>query len=328
MEHELLIEVKDVHKDYPLKRRSLFKAPGVVKAVRGVSFNLYKRETVGCVGESGCGKSTLSRLLIMLEEPSKGEILYRGENVHKTRGHVESKIRQKLQLVLQDPYLSLPPKMMVGEIVGDPIRIHNNKISPAGIRERVLRVLREVGLKEGDYYGFPLSFSAGQRQRINIARAIILNPEIVILDEAVSALDASIQGNILNLFAELREGRNLTYLLIAHDIGVVRHMCERIGVMYLGKFVEMGSNEAIFNNTLHPYTHALLSAVPTIEKGIKKEPVEILAGEVPSPINIPPGCCFQLRCPKVMKICKELEPSVIETAKDHYVACHLYSGGG
>jgi len=321
---EVLIEAKDVHKDYPLKRKSLFKTPDVVKAVRGVSFRLRRGETFGCVGESGCGKSTLSRLLIMLEEPTVGEILYQDENIHQTGGSKKLRIREKIQLVLQDPYLALPPKMKAGDIVAEPIRIHNTDSAATAIRERVLDVFKEVGLKEDDYYRYPLSFSAGQRQMINIARAVILNPEIVILDEAVSALDVSVQANILNLFADLREQRGLTYLLIAHDIGVVKHMCARIGVMYLGKFVELGSNTDIFVKTLHPYTHALLSAVPTIEKGLEKQPIEVLTGEVPSPINIPPGCSFESRCPKGMNICRQVEPKLIESEKDHFVACHLY----
>lgn len=324
MESEVLLEAKDVHKDYPIKRKSIFRHRDVVKAVRGVTFSLLKKETFGCVGESGCGKSTLSRLLIMLEHPTRGEILYRGENIHKTSRHKRFKIREKVQLVLQDPYLSLPPRMKVEEIVADPLRIHNNQISKAEMRERVLKILREVGLNENDHYRFPLSFSAGQRQLINVARAIILNPEIVILDEAVSALDVSVQASILNLFAELREKHDLTYLLIAHDIGVVKHMCDRIAVMYLGKFVEMGSNQDIFDKTLHPYTSALLNAVPTIETGLKKEPIELLTGEVPGPINIPLGCTFEVRCPKAMNFCKQVEPEMIEVENGHYVSCHLY----
>jgi len=323
---EVLLEACDVHKDYPLKRKSLFQTPEVVKAVRGVSFQIYKGETFGCVGESGCGKSTLSRLLIMLEKPTKGEILYKDKNIHKSKRRDRFLIREKVQLVLQDPYLSLPSWMKVGDIVGDPLRIHyNRKTTQIEKLEKIYNVLREVGLDKDAFYRYPLSFSAGQRQMINIARAIILNPEIVILDEAVSALDVSVQASILNLFSTLREKRGLTYLLIAHDIGVVRHMCDRIGVMYLGKFVEQGSNEDIFSKALHPYTHALLSAVPTIKKGLKKEDIEVLSGEVPSPINIPSGCTFKTRCPKAMEICIEIEPKMIEAGKGHFVSCHLYS---
>ncbi|MFW6149773.1 MAG: ABC transporter ATP-binding protein [Atribacterota bacterium] len=326
MDQEILLESKEVHKDYPLKRKSLFKTPEVVKAVRGVEFSISRGETFGCVGESGCGKSTLSRLLIMLEEPTRGEILYKGKNIHKTSKKEKFRIRERVQLVLQDPYLSLPSWKKVGELVGDPLNIHyNHDLTKNEKMQKIFGVLNEVGLDKDAYFRYPLSFSAGQRQMINIARAIILNPEIVILDEAVSALDVSVQANILNLFSELREKRNLTYLLIAHDIGVVKHMCDRIGVMYLGKMVELGKNEKIFENALHPYTLALLSAVPTIEKGLRDERVEVLKGEVPSPINIPPGCSFASRCPKVMEICRRVEPQLIEIDKQHSVSCHLYS---
>ena len=325
MEQGVLLEACDVHKDYPLKRKSLFKNPKVVKAVRGVSFKVFKEETFGCVGESGCGKSTLSRLLIMLEKPTRGEVLFKGQNIHKASRHAGFKIREKIQLVLQDPYLSLPSWMKVGDIVGDPLKIHKNKNTTEDEKlGKIFNIFREVGLSEDAYDRYPLSFSAGQRQMINIARAIILNPEIVILDEAVSALDVSVQANILNLFSKLRDKRSLTYLVIAHDIGVVKHMCDRIAVMYLGKLVELGNNEKIFSRALHPYTHALLSAVPTIETGLNKENLEILSGEVPSPINIPLGCAFATRCPKVMKICREIEPEIIEREKGHFVGCHLY----
>jgi len=325
MNQKVMIEANDVHKYYPLKKRSLFENPEVVEAVRGVSFSILKGEIFGCVGESGCGKSTLSRLLIVLEKPTRGEVLYNGKNIHKLSRHERKHIRNKVQLVLQDPLLSLPPWMMVGDIIEDPLKIHEKRTTSAmEKREKVLKILSEVGLNEDAYYRYPLSFSAGQRQMINIARAIILNPEIVILDEAVAALDVSIQAKILNLFSGLKEKRNLTYVLIAHDIGVVKHMCDRIGVMYLGKIVEIGNNEDIFSRTLHPYTEALLNAVPTIEAGLNKEKIEVLRGEVPSPINIPKGCSFKTRCSKVMKVCKETSPRLLEAKSGHFVDCHLY----
>lgn len=326
MGDRVLLEAHDVHKDYPLKRKGLFENPDIVKAVRGVSFRLHKSETFGCVGESGCGKSTLARLLIMLEKPTKGTILYMGKDACKFNRYEKFRIRENIQLVLQDPYLSLPSWMKVGDIIGDPLNIHNkNKATKNEKLEKIFTVMNEVGLTEDDYTRYPLSFSAGQRQMINIARAIILNPEIVILDEAVSALDTSVQATILNLFSKLREKRNLTYLLIAHDIGVVRHMCDQIGVMYLGKFVELGSNEDIFKKTLHPYTYALLNAVPTIEKGFKKKEVETLSGEVPSPINIPSGCTFKERCPNAMNICSDIETEMLEVEEGHFTCCHLYT---
>ena len=324
--NNLILEAKDVYKDYPLKRKSLFKKPEVVNAVRGVNFALFHEETFGIVGESGCGKSTLSRLLIMLEQPTRGEVLYKGKNIYDASRQEKNRLRRKVQLVLQDPYLSLASWMKVGNIVGDPLNIHaKGALSKSDRRKKVIKTLAEVGLEESAYERYPLTFSAGQRQMINIARAIILNPEIVILDEAVSALDVSVQASILNLFADLRERRNLTYLLIAHDIGVVRHMCDRIAVMYLGRIVEIGPNKEIFKNALHPYTHALLNSVPTIKSGLNDEPVEVLSGEVPSPINIPHGCSFRSRCPKAMKVCETSNPKWLEIEKGHFVECHLYS---
>lgn len=325
VENNLILEADNVHKDYPFKRKSLFKKPEVVNAVRGISFSLFKEEAFGVVGESGCGKSTLSRLLIMLEEPTRGQVLYNGKNIHNTSRQEKIELRKKVQLVLQDPYLSLPVWMKVGDIVGDPLNIHSKRtLTKREKRSQVNNILSEVGLDESAYERYPLTFSAGQRQMINIARAIILNPEIVILDEAVSALDVSVQAHILNLFADLREKRKLTYLLIAHDIGVVRHMCDRIAVMYLGRIVEIGGNSEIFKRSLHPYTHALLNAIPTITLGLKDEPVQVLTGEVPSPINIPQGCSFRSRCSKAMNVCKEKEPKMIEAEKGHFVECHLY----
>jgi len=326
MENYLILEAKNVYKDYPLKRKSLFKKPEVVNAVRGVSFSLINEETFGVVGESGCGKSTLSRLLIMLEKPTRGEVLYKGKNIYGAGRKENNQLRKKVQLVLQDPYLSLPAWMKVGDIVGDPLNIHAKKtLSKRERLDRVHTILSEVGLDKSAYERYPLTFSAGQRQMINIARAIILNPEIVILDEAVSALDVSVQASILNLFADLREKRKLTYLLIAHDIGVVKHMCDRIAVMYLGRMVELGENKDVFENARHPYTHALLKAIPTLESGLNDEPVEVLAGEVPSPINIPPGCSFSSRCSKVMDKCKTETPQWVEVEKGHFVECHLYT---
>ncbi|MBT8367165.1 MAG: ATP-binding cassette domain-containing protein [Deltaproteobacteria bacterium] len=326
MKHNCILEAKNVYKDYPLKRKNLFKKPEVVNAVRGVSFSLFNEETFGVVGESGCGKSTLSRLLIMLEEPTRGEVLYKGRSIHEASRQEKNQLRKKVQLVLQDPYLSLPAWMKVGNIVGDSLNIHERKtLTKSEKRDKILNILSEVGLEESAYERYPLTFSAGQRQMINIARAIILNPEIVILDEAVSALDVSVQASILNLFADLRERRKLTYLLIAHDIGVVKHMCDRIAVMYLGRIVELAKNKEIFANALHPYTHALLNAVPTIKAGLNDEPVEVLTGEVPSPINIPRGCSFRSRCPKAMEICEASDPKWGEFEKGHFVECHLYS---
>ncbi len=325
MDLSVLMEAKNVHKDYPLKRKSLFKKPEVVKAVRGVSFSLSEHETFGCVGESGCGKSTLSRLLIMLEKPTRGEVLYRNKNIHRARKSEMMKLREKVQLVLQDPYLSLPSWIKVGDIISDPLKIHRRSLTENEKREKVLTVLAEVGLAPDAYDRYPLSFSAGQRQMINIARAIVLNPEIVILDEAVAALDVSVQASILNLFSSLREKRGLAYLLIAHDIGVVRHMCDRVAVMYLGRIVELANNEDMFAQARHPYTQALLQAVPTIEAGLEHKAAEVLRGEVPSPINVPEGCTFKSRCSQAISICETKAPDLIDTGQGHYVECHLHA---
>jgi oligopeptide transport system ATP-binding protein len=325
MDISVLVEAKNVHKDYPLKRKSLFKKPEVVKAVRGVSFSLLEHETFGCVGESGCGKSTLSRLLIMLEKPTKGKVLYRNKNIHVAKKTEMMKLREKVQLVLQDPYLSLPSWIKVGDIIRDPLNIHRRSLTENQKREKVLTALADVGLGPDAYERYPLSFSAGQRQMINIARAIVLNPEIVILDEAVAALDVSVQASILNLFSALREKKGLAYLLIAHDIGVVKHMCDRVAVMYLGRIVELGKNEDIFGEARHPYTQALLQAVPTIEDGLENKAAEVLRGEVPSPINVPEGCTFKSRCSQAMSICEREVPDLIDTGQGHYVECHLYA---
>ena len=321
---QALIEAKNIYKDYPLKKKSLFKKSEVIKAVRGVSFSLLKDESFGYVGESGCGKSTLSRLLIMLEKPTSGEVLYQRKNMHKTTKREMKQLREKVQLVLQDPYLSLPSWMKVGDIISDPLNIHRKNMTAGEKRKKIISVMAEVGLEADAYDRYPLSFSAGQRQMINIARAIILDPEIVILDEAVSALDVSVQAHILNLFSSLKEKRGLSYLLIAHDIGVVRHMCDRVAVMYLGRIVERGSNEDIFDNPLHPYTQALAAAVPSIEGGLMQEDVEVLSGEVPSPINIPAGCSFRSRCPEAMPVCKTTDPQMVRTSSTHEVECHLF----
>lgn len=323
---DVILEAKDVYKDYSLKRRNPLKKQETVKAVRGVSFHLMKEEAFGCVGESGCGKSTLSRLLIMLEKPTKGEIFCLGKNTSSVSRKEKHQLRRKIQLVLQDPYLSLPSWMKVGDIVGDPLKIHEkNTTTKNEKKEKVLKSLAEVGLERDSYDRYPLSFSAGQRQMINIARAIILNPEIIILDEAVSALDVSVQAHILNLFSNLKENKSLSYVIIAHDIGVVRHMCDRICVMYLGRIIELGKNDDLFGNPLHPYTLALLNSVPTIDDGLGGRTSQPLTGEVPSPINIPIGCSFKLRCPKAMKRCDDITPELVETIKGHFVECHLFS---
>jgi len=323
---DVILEAKDVYKDYSLKKRNPLKKQETVKAVRGVSFHLMKEEAFGCVGESGCGKSTLSRLLIMLEKPTKGEIFCLGKNTNSVSRNEKHQLRRKIQLVLQDPYLSLPSWMKVGDIVSDPLKIHEkNTTTKNEKKEKTLKSLAEVGLERDSYDRYPLSFSAGQRQMINIARAIILNPEIIILDEAVSALDVSVQAHILNLFSNLKEKKSLSYVIIAHDIGVVRHMCDRICVMYLGRIIELGKNEDIFGNPLHPYTLALLNSVPTIDDGLENRTVQTLTGEVPSPINIPIGCSFKFRCPKAMKRCDDFAPELVETTNGHFVECHLFS---
>lgn len=308
---EVILRTEDLHKDFFLERgQSLFSKKNKVSAVNGVSIDIFKNETYGLVGESGCGKSTLARLIMDLIEPSSGKIIYQGEE-----------LRRNIQMVFQDPFSSLNPKKRIGSMLKEPLDIH--KIGkPKERQDRVFEILEKVGLSPYHYYSYPREFSGGQRQRLNLARAIISNPRIIVCDEPVSALDVSIQAQIINLLKNLQKEFALTYLVISHDISVVRYISDRVGVMYLGKIVEEAPVDEIFNNPLHPYTKILFSSVSRIGETYGKTDIK-LRGELPSPMNIPKGCAFHTRCPYVMEVCKKKTPQLFEAGNIHKVACFL-----
>jgi oligopeptide/dipeptide ABC transporter ATP-binding protein len=311
-----LLEVRDLTKHYPLRKGLLGRERGAVRAVDGVSFALEPGETLGLVGESGCGKSTLVKTLLFLEPPTGGEIRYGGELVTATDA---SRLRRQVQIVFQDPYTSLPPRMRVAEIIADPLRIHRIG-DRASTQRRVRLLMQEVGLnpeRGGDY---PFQFSGGQRQRIGIARALAIEPSLLLLDEAVSALDVSVQAQVLNLLRDLQERHLLTYIFISHDLGVVRYMSDRIAVMYLGKIVEQGPAADVYERPLHPYTRALVSAVPSLRhRGQRIR----LAGEPPKPTDPPSGCAFHPRCPMARPVCAEQAPALKEWLPGRLAACHF-----
>ncbi|WP_394136739.1 ABC transporter ATP-binding protein [Cytobacillus oceanisediminis] len=320
--NEMLLEVKNLKTYYPIKGGILRRTVAVVKAVDDVSFEIRKGETLGLVGESGCGKSTAGRTILRLLEPTEGQIIFDGQDITNVRGTSLRKIRQDFQMVFQDPYASLNPMMMVGHLVSEPIRNYNNK-SEKELKPEVLDLLAKVGLPEDAYYKYPHEFSGGQRQRIGIARALALRPKLIIADEPVSALDVSVQSQVLNLLKELQDEFDLTFLFIAHDLSVVKHMSDRIGVMYLGGLVEVADKDSIYAEPLHPYTQALISAIPEPDPRKKKERI-ILEGDVPSPIDPPKGCTFHPRCAHAMPECQSVKPELKEVKPGHRVACHLY----
>jgi oligopeptide transport system ATP-binding protein len=320
---ENILEVKNLKKYFPIKKGLLLREVGQVKAVDDVSFFVRKGETLGLVGESGCGKSTLGRTLIRLYEPTAGEVQFEGENFLKVKGEALRKKRKDMQMIFQDPYASLDPRMTIGQILEQPFSVHGLLSAKERI-ERVKELLLTVGLKASQINRYPHEFSGGQRQRISIARAIALNPRLVIADEPVSALDVSIQAQILNLMKDLQEKLNLTYVFISHDLSVIEHLCDRIAVMYLGKIVEIAPRDELFQNPKHPYTQALISAIPRVGEG-KKQMKKSLSGEVPSPIKPPPGCPFHPRCPQKMDICSQTLPSLLAQGNaEHKAACWLY----
>lgn len=321
LDHEPLLEVSGLKKHFPVKNE-LGKKSAVVKAVDDVSFKLYEGKTLGLVGESGCGKSTTGRTILRLTEPTSGSALFNGKDLFQLKGDELRKARQDLQMVFQDPFSSLNPRKRIGEILEEPLVIH--KLGTKAERtEKVMEILYKVGLNVDHYYRYPHEFSGGQRQRIVLARALILNPKIIVCDEPVSALDVSTQAQIVNLLRDLQEDLKLTYLFIAHDISVVRHISDQIGVMYLGNIVEYTDTDNIFAEPLHPYTQALLSAVPHPNPTMKRERI-ILKGEIPSPLNPPSGCVFHPRCPMATDICKQAVPVNKEARPGHFVRCHLY----
>ena len=297
-----------------------------LKAVDGVSFDIEDGETLGLVGESGCGKSTLGRCLLRLIEPTSGEVLFQGTDLMKLNWSDMRDMRRQMQIIFQDPYASLNPRMRVGEIIGEGLEIHEIA-KGAQAKEMVMALLERVGLRDEHYQRYPHEFSGGQRQRIGVARALAVNPKFIVADEAVSALDVSIQAQILNLLQDLQEEYKLTYFFISHDLRVVEHVSRRVAIMYLGKIVEIAPSEVIYSEAQHPYTRALLSAVPTPDPSKRTERM-VLEGDVPSPVNPPSGCNFHPRCPFAEKICAEIEPRLEYTADgSHGVACHLFGPG-
>jgi len=299
-----------------------FGARQKVLAVDGVSFAIQKGETLGLVGESGCGKSTLGRALLLLYRPTAGTVYFKGQNLLEMKGRDLRALRRNMQIIFQDPLSSLNPRMTVGNMIGEPIREHG-LASGTEVRQRVEDLLKVVGLNPFFVNRYPHEFSGGQQQRIGVARALSLNPEFIVCDEPVSALDISIQAQIINLLEDLQEQFNLTYLFISHDLRVVRHISDRVAVMYLGKIVELAETDELYENPLHPYTSALLSAAPVIDLtfGPKRSRI-LLEGEVPSPINPPSGCRFRTRCPFAEEVCAEVEPDLMPVSENHLVACH------
>ncbi len=321
---EVLLSVKNLVKYFPITRGIIFqKQVGAVHAVDDISFDILKGETLGLVGESGCGKSTAGRTILQLYRPTAGHVLFGDVDLVATKGEELRKMRRKMQMIFQDPYASLNPRMTVGEIVSEPLVIHNiNK--GAELQERVEELLELVGLNPAFSNRYPHEFSGGQRQRIGIARALALNPELIVCDEPISALDVSIQAQVVNLLEDLQRDFNLTYLFIAHDLSMVRHISDRVAVMYLGILAELTTRDELYFHPLHPYTQALLSAVPIPDPfAEEKRQRIILAGDVPSPVNPPSGCRFRTRCPLATTICAEVKPLLREVSPDHYVACHL-----
>lgn len=316
-----LLEVRDLKKYFPVKKGILSRTSGQVRAVDGVSFTLKRGETLGLVGESGCGKTTVGRSILRLIEPTSGQIIFNGHDMLQLEREKLRKIRASLQIIFQDPFSSLDPRMNIGQIIAEPIRNHLN-ISRVEVRDRVAYLMERVGLHPEQMGRYPHEFSGGQRQRIGIARALALNPLAIVCDEPVSALDVSIQAQVINLLAQLQEQMNLSYLFIAHDLSVVEHISDRVAVMYLGRIVELATDKALYQNPLHPYSRALLSAVPIPDPEVQRKKI-LLQGDVPSPMSPPAGCTFHTRCPESKAVCSRQEPPLQDAGDGHWVACHL-----
>ena len=318
---EPLLEVKDLKKYFPIKGGIFSKAIGYVYAVDGVSFYLNEGESLGLVGESGCGKSTTARAILRLIEPTEGEILFQGKDICKLNPTEMRSVRRDMQIVFQDPYASLDPRRTVEQIIGEPLNVFRISTKKER-RDRIAYLLQKVGLSPDHARRYPHEFSGGQRQRIGIARALALNPKLIIGDEPVSALDVSIQAQVINLLEDIQKEFNLSYMIIAHDLAVVEHVCDRIAVMYLGRIVELAKDRELYTSPLHPYTIALLSAIPVPDPNITKKRI-ILEGDVPSPMRPPSGCHFHTRCPQKNEECKTTVPQLTDIGGGHYVACHL-----
>ncbi|MBS7525603.1 dipeptide ABC transporter ATP-binding protein [Fusibacter paucivorans] len=320
---EVLLEVKNLKKYFKINKGFIRKDVRYVQAVDDVSFKIYKGETLGLVGESGCGKSTTGRTLIRLYEPTGGEIIFDGAEIGGMSEQELKPFRKRIQMIFQDPYASLNTRMTVGDIIGEPLDIHNLASGEAR-QKRIYELLERVGLSKMHASRYPHEFSGGQRQRIGIARALAVNPDFIICDEPISALDVSIQAQVVNMLEDLQNDFGLTYLFIAHDLSMVKHISDRIGVMYLGKLVELSDSKNLYEKPLHPYTQALLSAIPIPDPEVTRQKQRIiLEGDVPSPINPPSGCRFRTRCIYAMDVCAEIEPEFKEVEPDHFVACHL-----
>lgn len=323
MEKEVILRVENLKKYFPIRDGFLKKVVGNVQAVDDISFEIRKGEALGIVGESGCGKSTTGRTILQLLKPTSGKVYFYNQEISSLKKQELRSLRRKMQLIFQDPYSSLNPRMTVGEIIGEAL-IDHGIISRREVRDKVLEVMNMCGLAEYQIDRFPHEFSGGQRQRIGIARALALNPEFIVADEPVSALDVSIQAQIINLLVKLQREKDFTYMFISHDLSVVEHICDRIGVMYLGSMMELADKEELFSNPLHPYTKALLSAIPIPDPTVKRNRI-ILKGDIPSPANPPTGCKFHTRCPYASGICEKERPEYREVINNHFVACHKWN---